>query len=135
VQIINLSSENRPQNSTDLTQQGKIAAALTRAGISNPAAWSAAGVEYPSAAIATLPESPAKTSSESAVAASPAQEFDLQPKVVLMKGDNNPAFFISWRNERAIAKSLGWKSAACIWGGPAVILLAAYVLMAQFGLL
>jgi hypothetical protein len=52
-----------------------------------------------------------------------------------MKGDNNPAFFISWRNERAIAKSLGWKSALCIWGGPALILLGAYVLLAQFSVL
>ena len=135
VEIINLSSENHPSSSSDLTQQGKIAAALTRAGITNPAAWSAAGIEYPSAAVATLPETAANTSSGSAVAAGPTQEFDLQPKVVLMKGENNPAFFISWRNERAIAKSLTWKSAACIWGGPVLILLAAYVLMTQFGLL
>jgi hypothetical protein len=74
-------------------------------------------------------------SATTSAAAGPAQVFDLQPKVVLMKGENNPAFFISWRNERAIAKSLGWKSALCIWGGPALILLGAYVLLAQFSVL
>jgi hypothetical protein len=135
VQVINLSPENRSGNSTDLTQQGKIAAALMRAGISNPSAWSAAGIEYPGPAVATVSGSTPASSNGSVAAARPAQEFDLQPKVVLMKGENNPAFFISWRNERAIATSLGWKSAACVWGGPALILLATYVLMAQFGLL
>jgi E3 Ubiquitin ligase len=134
VEVINLSSETRSGTSTDLTQQGKIAAALMRAGITNPAAWNAAGVEYRGTAVATLSRNPA-VSTKGSPAAGTAQEFDLQPKVVLMKGENNPAFFISWRNEREIAKSLGWKSAACIWGGPALILLGAYVLMAQFSLL
>jgi E3 Ubiquitin ligase len=133
VEIINLSPEARPGTSSDLTQQGKIAAALMRAGITNPAAWSAAGIENPSAAVATFAGT--AVASDHAAAPAAAQEFDLQPKVVLMKGENNPAFFISWRNERAVAKSLSWKSAACIWGGPALILLGAYVLMGQFGLL
>lgn len=132
VEVINLSPQNQNSSSTDLSQQGKIAAALMRAGITNPAAWHAAGIENPGNAVATLAGTAVATST---VPTDPAQEFDLQPKVVLMKGENNPAFFISWRNEREIAKSLSWKSAACIWGGPALILLGAYVLMAQFGLL
>ena len=131
VEVINLSPNTGPAASNNMTQQGKIAAALTRAGIVNPAAWRAAGIENPGAAVVTVVDAEAPPSA----AAGTAQQFDLQPKVVLMKGENNPAFFISWRNERDIAKSLSWKSAICIWGGPALILLGAYVLMAQFGLL
>jgi hypothetical protein len=52
-----------------------------------------------------------------------------------MKGEKQPRVFISLRNERAIAKSMDWKSAFCIWGGPALILLRAYVLLAQFRVL
>src|SRR5438552_18825586 len=44
-EIIRLSSET-PANSVDMTAQGKIAAAMTKAGINNPNAWKAAGLEY-----------------------------------------------------------------------------------------
>ena len=50
-----------------------------------------------------------------------------------MKGENNPGFLISWRSEREVVRSLGWKSAACIWGGPLLVLLSAYVLLAHCG--
>jgi len=141
VEVINLSDNQLPAASAEMTQQGKITAALMRAGITNPAAWNAAGIDNPGAAVATfagtavMSSASLDASATTSAAAGPAQEFDLQPKVVLMKGENNPAFFISWRNERAIAKSLGWKSALCIWGGPALILLGAYVLLAQFSVL
>jgi hypothetical protein len=60
-------------------------------------------------------------------------DFDLNPKTVVMKGQNNPAFFISWRSQREIAQSLGWQSALMIWGGPALTLLCLYILAARFG--
>jgi hypothetical protein len=135
VEVISLSGHRNAATSSEMTQQGKITAALMRAGITNPAAWTAAGIENPGAAVATFAAS-SVTSAVGGTAAAPgsAQGFDLQPKVVLMRGENNPAFFISWRNERAIAKSLGWKSALCIWGGPSLILLSAYVLLAEFAI-
>jgi hypothetical protein len=135
VEVISLSGNRNAATSSEMTQQGKITAALMRAGITNPAAWTAAGIENPGAAVATFAAS-SVTSAVGGTAAAPgsAQGFDLQPKVVLMRGENNPAFFISWRNERAIAKSLGWKSALCIWGGPSLILLSAYVLLAEFAI-
>jgi hypothetical protein len=132
-EIINLSSGNQPGDSSTMTQQGKITAALMRAGITNPAAWHAAGIENQGAAVASFAGTGVSASNGTAVATEPAKEFDFQPKVVLMKGDNNPLFFISWRNEREIAQSLGWKSTACIWGGPALVLLGAYVLLARLG--
>lgn len=135
VEVITLSGNRNQAGASEMTQQGKITAALMRAGITNPAAWNAAGIENPGAALATFAgTSVMSVAGGTAAAPGPAQEFDLQPKVILMKGENNPAFFISWRNERAIAKSLGWKSALCIWGGPALILLSAYVLLAEFAI-
>ena len=108
----------------------KLAAALMKAGITNPAAWDAAGVEYPDAggtAVATT------AAGDGTAIADLASEFDLNPKTVLMKGENNRTFFISWRSQRELAQSLGAKSTLMIWGGPALTLLSLYWLLAHFG--
>jgi hypothetical protein len=117
-----------------MTQQQKIAAALVKAGIGSPAAWAVAGVS-PQAAVAGL-------SVASAVAISPesAEEngqeidetFDFHPPVVLMKGSHDPTFFISWRSQRDLIATLGWKSTLMIWGGPALTLVCVYILLAHF---
>jgi len=100
-----------------------VSAALTKAGISSPAAWAAARVAPTGAAAAgTAP-------------ATPPQDFDPHPPVVLMKGKNNPTFLISWRSQRDLACSLGWKCTAMIWGGPALALLSLYVLLSLTHLL
>jgi hypothetical protein len=54
---------------------------------------------------------------------------------VLMNGTHDPAFFISWRSQRDVVASLGWKSALYIWGGPALTLLCAYIVAMHFDLL
>jgi hypothetical protein len=46
-----------------------------------------------------------------------------------MKGKNNPTFLISWRSQRNLARSLGWKCALMIWGGPVLALLSLYILL------
>ena len=46
--VIRLSSGPAPLSTREMSQQAKIAAALTRAGITRPEAWSAAGVPYQS---------------------------------------------------------------------------------------
>lgn len=129
-EVIQLSAQQGPQSAAQLTQQGKIAAALIRAGIHNPNAWAAAGVnpalDHPGGAVLTAEQS-------GAAPGMAADQFDLQPKTVLMKGENNSAFFISWRSQREIVASLGWKSAAYIWGGPALTLVSVYILLAHFG--
>lgn len=125
-EIIRLSPDTKPANSSDMTQQGKIAAAMMKAGISNPAAWAAAGVQYPGVTV-----NPAGSSSATATA--PAEEFDMNPKTVLMKGTHDPAFFVSWQSQRDVLRALGWKSTLMIWGGPALTLLCVYFLAAQFG--
>lgn len=113
---------------TQLPAQMKIAAAMTKAGITNPAAWAAAGLQFPGVGMAIQ-----ESGAAAAPASVPAEKFDLNPKTVLMKGQNNPAFFISWRSQREVAESLAWKSTLMIWGGPALTLLCLYVLAAKFG--
>jgi hypothetical protein len=64
-----------------------------------------------------------------------ANGFDLHPAVVLMKGTNNKAFLISWRSQQEFARSLGWKCALMIWGGPVLALVSLYLLLNMWGLL
>jgi len=120
-EVVHLSPDPGPAQSAAMTQQQKIAAALTKAGISNPAAW-AAGATESTPAVSTDNSSSAKPS--------PATDgFDPHPAVVLMKGTNNSTFLISWRSQREVARSLGWKCALMIWGGPALALLSLYGLL------
>ncbi len=117
----------------DMTQQQKIAAALQRAGISSPAAWAAAGVPA-----ANLAQQGVQVLADPATAAnghngangdSGANTFDPHPPVVLMKGTNNKTFLLSWRSQQEVARSLGWKCALMIWGGPALALLSLYLFL------
>ena len=61
--------------------------------------------------------------------------FDLHPPIVLMKGQNDPAFLISGQSQRALVGSLAWKSAVMIWGGAGLALLGLYTVLAQMQLL
>ncbi len=110
------SSTNKPGQA----QQQKVADALMKAGISNPAAWAAARI---------TPSNPSAQANASNGQAAPTTGFDTRPSVVLMKGKNNPTFLISWRSQREVARSLGWKCALQIWGGPALTLLCLYGLL------
>ena len=67
--------------------------------------------------------------------AKPAVPFDLHPPVVLMKGNHNPAFLISWHSQRDLLSELGWKSALYIWGGPILTLVSVGFVLSQMGLL
>ena len=85
----------------------------------------------------SLQMGPAATAAAPAPAPTPAEQtdtaFDPHPKTVLMRGENDASFFISWRSQREIISELNWKSAVYIWGGPLLLLLSAYVLLEQFG--
>jgi hypothetical protein len=94
-------------------QQQKMAAALLGAGISNPEAWAAAGIPWPKPHLAPIP--PRKPI-----------DPDRCPPVVLMKGENNKNFLISWRSQQEVAQSLGWKCTLMIWGGAALAVLSLY---------
>jgi hypothetical protein len=124
-EVVRLAGTTMPATAADMTQQGKIAAAMMKAGITNPAAWEAAGMPQ----VAGL----AARSGSAGVAVAPAEDFDLSPKTVLMKGAHRPTFLISWRGRREVLSSLGWKCSLMIWGGPALTLVCLYMLAARFG--
>jgi E3 Ubiquitin ligase len=131
--VIHLPHDPGPTKAADMTQQQKIAAALMKAGISNPAAWAAAGVTPSGVAINSDPNgSPHSTTpsyAQTPQPGAPPDGFDPHPPVVLMKGKNNPTFLISWRSQRDLARSLAWKCTLMIWCGPALALLSLYVLL------
>jgi hypothetical protein len=139
-EVIRLPGESSAVPVAQMTQQQKIAAALMKAGINNPAAWATAGVgvKVQPAAVSTKTQMQTANSSKSAAPVSQPgrfseiEVFDLHPPVVLMKGSHNPSFFISWRSQRDVVKSLGWKSGLMIWGGPALALASIYFLFAHF---
>jgi hypothetical protein len=127
------SPHSDPTKGGDTTQQQKIAAALMNAHILNPAAWAAAGVTSAAGVASARAVNSNPTSSSHFTQAppqpTPTADFDPHPPVVLMKGKNNPTFLISWRSQRDLARSLGWKCTAMIWGGPALALLSLYALL------
>jgi hypothetical protein len=128
-EVIRLSEPVGAVPATAMTQQQKIAAALSRAGISNPISWTRASIAAPAAVDSAK--------AVRTIVAEPAVEdlggYDLHPPVVLMKGSHEPTFFISWRSQRDVVASLGWKSSLMIWGGPALTILCVYILLAGFG--
>jgi len=157
-QIVRLATGAAPSPTQEMDQQEKIAAALTRAGITRPEAWSAAGVPYQTVAVkenaplppvsaydqARLPEdrSPEARLLEARLLEARRREdqpapsdFNLTPPVVLMKSANHPTFVISFRSQKEFVSALAWKSAAMIWGGTAITLLGLYMLLAQMELL
>ena len=131
-EVIRLSPEGGADKSAAMTQQQKIAAALVKAGITNPAAWAAAGITadaVPTNKLATTASvAAAGTSQVASQSMPPADGFEQRPRVLLMKGKNNPTFIISWRSQREIARSMGWKCTLMIWGGPALTILCLYAL-------
>jgi len=94
-----------------------------KAGITDPEAWAIAGVPYPGIVVQDSKETATTT----------IQKYDLAPKTVLMKGEHNPAFFISWRSQRDVVQTLGWKCSLMIWGGPALTLVSVYFMAAHYG--
>jgi hypothetical protein len=123
-------AQNTASRSPAMNQPQKVAAALIKAGINHPAAWAAAGADF---SLSPLGSSAGNAGVASAGVA--LEEFDSHPAVVLMKGSHSPAFFISWRSQRDVVQSLGWKSALMIWGGPALSLLSLYIILRHFELL
>lgn len=129
--VVRLTPEAVTSEASTMTQQQKIAAALVKAGISNPAAWNAAGVTPDGKAVtattAAIPRVAPPLRALDAIVPS-SDGFDPRPAVVIKKGKNNPTFMISWRSQRELARSLGWKCSLMIWGGPVIILLCLYLL-------
>lgn len=134
-QIVQLSGESSAVTAVEMTQQQKIAAALMKAGVTSPAAWAVAGVS-PQAGVQSTSSLSTAAATSLATDEPRSQEakdsYDLHPPVVLMKGSHDPTFIISWRSQRDLIATLGWKSTLMIWGGPALTLVCVYILLAHF---
>jgi hypothetical protein len=137
IEVVKLSTESGAVKASDMSQQQKISAALLRAGIASPATWAAkevraTGMASPSGVLVAPRPANAMSSRNSdgdsgnRSAMDQASGFDPQPPVVLMKGNNNKPFLISWRSRQEVARSLGWKCMLMIWGGPALALVSLY---------
>jgi E3 Ubiquitin ligase len=113
--VIRLSGAAVATSSTEMSQQEKIAAAMVKAGIRNPAAWAAAGLDRGAVAVS-------ENSGDQ-------DGFEQHPAVVLTKGTKNKEFMISWRSQREVAGSLAWKCMVMIWGGPVLAVVSLYALV------
>lgn len=130
-QVIRISGSSA-SDSASMTQQQKVAAALLKAGISNPAAWDAAGlagsatdVQVNSGPIA-VSDGNNNGSNQTSSSSNSSNGFDLRPPVVLGRGTNGKPFLISWRSQQEVARTLGWKCMLMIWGGPVLSLICLY---------
>lgn len=140
--------------STPSPAQGLAYAAMEDAGQTTPQAHTASAVDpeeqkrrqlamaslfgAPVVAAATVAgavqANPAAGGAPAGVPTSPAGHFDLNPPVVLMKGNHNPTFLISWHSQRDLIGELSWKSALYIWGGPILALASLGFVLSRFGL-
>lgn len=155
-EVIRLASA-AASSTREMTQQAKIAAALTRVS-GNPQAWSPAELRDPvvnveeNAPPATVIAHPEVSSREARLQeASPdearlnearlnedraeSSDVDLAPPVVLMKGKDDPTFVISFRSQKEIVSATTWKAGVIVCVGTAITLLGFYVLCAQMALL
>jgi len=128
-EVIRLSPVNGESNGTAPdTQQGRIAAALLKAGISSPASWSMPSDQ--STAAVRVADPPTKNGNGSINAM---QALDFNASKVLKQAAGHPALRISPSEANAANTSFGWKPALMIWGGPVLTLACIYILVAHFG--
>lgn len=59
--------------------------------------------------------------------------FDLHSRVAISQGERGDPFTISSQSQREVVQALGWKSMACIWGGPIFALICVYFLFVYWG--
>lgn len=118
-EVIQLSPvDMQPNGSESMTQQGKIAAALMRAGIPNPATWADHNA-HNKVRVADEPES------EEAEAAK-----DVEVCRVLQQKSNAVVLPLPTRD---LSHTADGKTSLMIWGGPALTLACIYILAAHFG--
>ncbi|MGD0955294.1 MAG: GIDE domain-containing protein [Candidatus Acidiferrales bacterium] len=72
-------------------------------------------------------------SAQAPPAAQRPEETAFDASVVIGKGTRNDPFSISSQSQREVVRSLGWKSALCIWAGPVLALVCLYILLGMLG--
>jgi len=118
-EVIQLSpSESQPNDSASMTQQGKIAAALLKAGIPNPVTWSS----HNEVRVIDPPGELGPSATKQAEDVSRVLQQGATAEPVIL-----PSFQQTKRH------SVNWKTNLMIWGGPSLTLACIYVLAAHFG--
>jgi hypothetical protein len=105
-------------SSASMTQQGRIAAALLKAGVPSPATWSNQSMQVT-----------VRVEEQSAKPAPPKED---EVSRVLQQGATASEFRIPALNPEA-ARASNWKATVMIWGGPALTLTCIYVLASRLG--
>jgi len=115
-EIIRLESGTSASAAREMTQQERIAAALTRAGVNRPVAWSTADVSQRSVAVEeNAPNGRLRATTE------------IGPHEVCPNEDRQDSSHVSL--------TPAWQSAVMMCAGAAIMLLSAYILLVQMQLL
>jgi hypothetical protein len=112
--------DNGEISSASMTQQGRIAAALLKAGIPSPATWST-GTTHTT------------VRTEDPVPRQPSPATDAEVSRVLQQGATASEFRIPALNQTAPRHPSNWEATLMIWGGPALTLACIYILAAHLG--
>jgi hypothetical protein len=108
-------------SSASMTQQGRIAAALLKAGVPSPATWSSDPVHT----TVRVEELPANKQ--------PSTASDAEVSRVLQQNATASAVRIAGLNQSAPNHASNWKPTLMIWGGPALSLGCIYLLASRLG--
>jgi hypothetical protein len=134
-EVIRLDGGSMPSSSHEMTQQERIAAALSRAGITKPEALMAAGISPESTLKLDAEDTQAATKpAERTNAAEPsddAKDFDLKPALVMMKAAADAPFFLSYRSQKEVFNRVNVNSAAMLCGGAALSILGVVMFVFQ----
>jgi hypothetical protein len=117
---------------------GISSASVNRAVAPVPAAWSSVSMDEgnvasPSVGVATAEQPDAVSEPSPSTPSIDGTGSNLHPAAAIGKGTSNDPFMISWRSQKEVVQALAWKSALCIWGGPALTLACLYILLLTLG--
>jgi hypothetical protein len=107
-------------SSASMTQQGRIAAALLKAGIPSPATWTHESMQVT-----------VRVEDRSTSKPNPTTEAEVSR--VLQQGANASDFRIPALNQTGSHHASHWEATMMIWGGPALALVCIYILAARLG--
>jgi hypothetical protein len=123
-EVIQLSPNDSGElSSASLSQQGKIAAALLRAGVPSPATWSDEATHASVRVADPLPGEKPKDAASS----------EAEVSRVLQQGANAAAFRIPGLNPTASRNGSNREAMLMIWGGPILTLACVYLLASHLG--
>lgn len=121
-EIIKLTPHDATEiSSASMTQQGRIAAALSKAGVPSPATWSNEPVQT-----AIRVDEPAASNPTSSAS-------DTEVSRVLQQGASASAVRVAGLNQPTSHRASNWKPTLMIWGGPALTLACIYILASRLG--